>query len=137
MNADAHLRIGDAERERAASELGEHYAQGRLTQEEHEERLGRIWSAKTYADVAPQFADLPGPHRPAAHPGAVAAAPRAVPAYARRRRRLPAPLAVVLAVLLAVAVLANLPVMLFVLLGWFVLTRGFHGCGSRRHGLRH
>src|SRR5687767_12078796 len=54
------LRIGDADRTAAADELAEHYAQGRLSPEEHSERLDRIWSAKTRAELTPVFADLPG-----------------------------------------------------------------------------
>ena len=54
------LRIGDAERTAAADELAEHYAQGRLSTEEHHERLDRIWEARTPSDLAPVFSDLPG-----------------------------------------------------------------------------
>ena len=61
---DEHLRIGDKEREQAATALGEHYAQGRLTTEEHSERLDRIWAAKTRSELAPIFRDLPGPGTP-------------------------------------------------------------------------
>ena len=57
--------MSDAEREQAAAALGEHYAQGRLTTEEHSERLDRIWAAKTRAELAPIFRDLPGPGRAA------------------------------------------------------------------------
>ena len=55
------LRIGDAEREAAARELGEHFAMGRITADEHGERLEQIWSARTVADLAPAFRDLPRP----------------------------------------------------------------------------
>ena len=55
------LRIGDVERETAARELGEHFAQGRITADEHAERLEQIWSARTAADLAPAFRDLPRP----------------------------------------------------------------------------
>jgi Flp pilus assembly protein TadB len=55
------LRIGDAERETAARELGEHFAMGRITVDEHTERLEQIWSARTEADLAPAFQDLPRP----------------------------------------------------------------------------
>lgn len=55
------LRIGDAEREAAAHELGEHYALGRITTEEHSDRLERIWAARTSADLTPVFSDLPRP----------------------------------------------------------------------------
>ena len=54
------LRIGDAERTAAADELAEHYAQGRLSTEEHHERLDRIWDARTPSELAPIFSDLPG-----------------------------------------------------------------------------
>jgi hypothetical protein len=54
------LRIGDADRTAAAEELAEHYAQGRISPEEHSERLDRIWAAKTRADLAPVYTDLPG-----------------------------------------------------------------------------
>jgi Flp pilus assembly protein TadB len=53
------LRIGDADREAAARELGEHFALGRIDVEEHTERLEQIWSARTAADLAPAFRDLP------------------------------------------------------------------------------
>ncbi len=55
------LRIGDADRESAARELGEHFALGRITAEEHSERLEQIWSARTAADLSPAFRDLPRP----------------------------------------------------------------------------
>ncbi|HEX3930275.1 MAG TPA: DUF1707 domain-containing protein [Nocardioides sp.] len=55
------LRIGDAEREVAARELGEHYAMGRISADEHAERLEKIWAARTAADLTPVFRDLPRP----------------------------------------------------------------------------
>ena len=117
------LRIGDAERDRAASELAEHFAQGRLDREEHAERLDRIWAARTGADLEPVFADLPG------H-ATLATTAVARPARQRREPRLPGPLLVLLVVLGTVAVLANLPLILVGLAVWFLLVRG--GCGSRR-----
>jgi hypothetical protein len=64
------LRIGDTEREAAARELGEHFAMGRITADEHAERLDQIWSARTAADLAPAFRDLPrpAPARPQSRP---------------------------------------------------------------------
>ena len=109
---DEHLRIGDAERERAAAHLGEHYAQGRLTMDEHAERLDRIWAARTRADLAPIFADLPGP--------SVAAAP----APLRRRGGRPRfPLFPLVAVIVVVAFAIHLPLLLLVPLVAFVLAR--------------
>jgi hypothetical protein len=56
------IRIGDAERNRAAELLGEHMAEGRLTQAEFDERLSVALSAKVAADLEPLFRDLPGPN---------------------------------------------------------------------------
>ena len=82
------LRIGDAERTAAADELAEHYAQGRLSAEEHSERLDRIWAAKTRTELAPVFADLPGSayQRPAQQLGAYATADRPGVGQDRPRR---------------------------------------------------
>jgi Domain of unknown function (DUF1707)/Cell wall-active antibiotics response 4TMS YvqF len=56
----ARMRISDAERDQAASLLSEALAQGRLTADEHAERLDRIYAAKTQADIMPVVSDLPG-----------------------------------------------------------------------------
>jgi hypothetical protein len=56
------LRIGDAERDAAVGALGEHYAAGRLTKDEYDERAGAAWAARTQADLGPLFGDLPLPH---------------------------------------------------------------------------
>lgn len=60
-SADARpaLRIGDAERDAMMSALREHYAQGRLTLDELEERLDRTLAARTVEDLARIDADLP------------------------------------------------------------------------------
>ncbi|WP_103955357.1 DUF1707 SHOCT-like domain-containing protein [Nonomuraea solani] len=63
------LRIGDAEREQTMEALREHFAQGRLTHEELDERLDRTLAAKTYRDLGRITADLPGQRT--AHPEAV------------------------------------------------------------------
>jgi hypothetical protein len=59
------IRIGDQEREEAVAQLGKHYEAGRLSAEEHQERVGEALQAKTEADLAALFGDLPG----AAHAG--------------------------------------------------------------------
>lgn len=132
------LRIGDAERERAAAELGEHYAAGRLDAEEHSERLEQVWRARTQADLRPVFRDLPGRYGPAA---AARPAPRHGPSYRPGpvpfARRLPAPVVAVLAVLLVVTVLTHLPVIVLGLLVWcFVATRR-HGTWTHGWPARH
>ncbi|GAB3792301.1 DUF1707 SHOCT-like domain-containing protein [Nocardioides ungokensis] len=112
---DQNLRLSDVERDQAAAVLGEHYAQGRLTPEEHSERLDRIWAARTRGELAPVFSDLPSPYftRPATR--AVGGWPAGPP----RRRGVPTPLLVVLAVLLVITVLTHLPIILIGLLVWF------------------
>ena len=57
------LRIGDAERDAAAADLGEHYAAGRLNLDELNERLGSVFAARTYGQLTRVMADLPGPGR--------------------------------------------------------------------------
>lgn len=76
--AQPALRIGDAERSGAVEALGEHFATGRLTHEEYDERATRALQARTAADVAPLFADLPAPYPPVltGRPAPAAPAPR-------------------------------------------------------------
>lgn len=122
-----HLRMSDAERDRAAADLGEHYAQGRLSVEEHAERLDQIWAARTRGELRPVFADLPGS-------GAAVAPTVTRPTRAPRRfRGVPIPLVVLLAVLLTVTVMAHLPLILIGLGVWFLVSRKV--CSS--HGVRH
>lgn len=59
QNPDS-LRIGDAERNAAAADLGEHFAAGRLTQGEFEERTDAVYQARTEADLKAVLFDLPG-----------------------------------------------------------------------------
>jgi hypothetical protein len=54
-------RIGDADRDKAAEFLRDHLAEGRLDQEEFDDRLTRALTAKTQSDLDPLFTDLPGP----------------------------------------------------------------------------
>ncbi|MFC6085129.1 DUF1707 SHOCT-like domain-containing protein [Sphaerisporangium aureirubrum] len=53
------LRIGDAERDEVMDALREHFAQGRLTHEELDERLGAALAARTSGDLRRVLADLP------------------------------------------------------------------------------
>jgi hypothetical protein len=54
------IRIGDQEREDAVTRLGAHYEAGRLSADEHQQRVGEALQAKTQADLAGLFTDLPG-----------------------------------------------------------------------------
>ena len=53
------MRISDADRDRAAAVLSEALAEGRLTPQEHADRLDAIFAAKTQADITPLISDLP------------------------------------------------------------------------------
>ncbi len=69
------LRIGDAERDAAATDLGEHYAAGRLTLDELNERLDSVFAAKTLGQLTRIMGDLPGPGRLAGRTGMHGAVP--------------------------------------------------------------
>ena len=71
------MRVSDAEREAAAAELREHFASGRLDQEELETRLSAVFAARTRGDLNALFADLP----PAGGAWAGAGAPSGGPAF--------------------------------------------------------
>ena len=55
------ILIGDADRDAAAAELGEHYAAGRLTLDELHDRLGQVLEARTRGQLLHVMADLPTP----------------------------------------------------------------------------
>ena len=59
-----NLRVGDADREAAAAQLRDHFADGRLTHEELNERLDQAFAAKTKADLNTVMRDLPHVSRP-------------------------------------------------------------------------
>ncbi|TDC51458.1 DUF1707 domain-containing protein [Jiangella ureilytica] len=75
------FRVGDAERDAAVSALGEHFAAGRLTKDEFDERSGRAWSARYAGDLDELFTDLPQPvavsaeSRPSGRPAGAARPP--------------------------------------------------------------
>jgi hypothetical protein len=126
-------RIGDAEREAAVTALGEHYAAGRLTKEEFDERSDQAWTARTAAGLWPLFADLP---RPSSARSSVPppAAPRATTHRRADRWWLGPVLTPLLAVVAVLVVLTHLPLLLFVALVWLIVARGGrHWAHSRGH----
>jgi hypothetical protein len=109
---DDRLRTSDADRDRVAGLLRDHFAAGRLTSEELDDRLTATLSAKTFGDLRSVLVDLPGPGpRPALAPTSRVppqAAPRWLPS--RRRPRL-----------LPLAVLALIAALLIPGAGWLFL----------------
>lgn len=56
---DDGIRISDADRDRIAGRLRDHFADGRLTAEELDERLTTTLTARTVGDLRGVLADLP------------------------------------------------------------------------------
>ncbi len=126
------LRASDLDREQVAERLRQAAAEGRLLAEELEHRLARALRARTYAELDPLVADLPGKRA----------------GMQRRERHLPLPVmavAALLAVVVAGAVVAAAVVLLiglafawafWVLVVSFVFRRAGWGrmpmCGPRR-----
>jgi hypothetical protein len=100
----ARMRASDADRDRAAAELSEHFQAGRLTQDEFDERVGRAISARTRGDLDALMTDLPSGRPAESLPTAPAPAGR----VARGARWAWPTVALVVAVLLFV-VPAGLP----------------------------
>ncbi|MCX4234201.1 DUF1707 domain-containing protein [Streptomyces sp. NPDC020707] len=72
------LRASDADRDRTADILRDAHAEGRLTAEEHAERVEEVFRAKTVGELEPLVRDLPAAHRP--RPSAAFAAAPSRPA---------------------------------------------------------
>lgn len=83
VKANAGLRAGDADRDVVLRVLGEAYADGRLTREEHDERAAGVVSARTFGDLRPLLDDLV-PTTPAPSRGKTAALAVASPDDLRR-----------------------------------------------------
>jgi hypothetical protein len=56
-----NMRVSDADREQVTARLREHFAEGRLTSEELDERITAALSAKTVGELRGVMADLPEP----------------------------------------------------------------------------
>ena len=61
FNANSRLRASDADRDNAAAVVNNALAEGRLTPDEHADRLDAIFGAKTHAELVPLLDDLPAP----------------------------------------------------------------------------
>jgi hypothetical protein len=133
---DDRMRASDAEREAVTARLRDHYAEGRLTQDELDERVSAALTAKTFGELRTLTTDLPGP---APVPPRTAARPSwdGPPPWRRRRHRPPVPLFLLIALLLVLASGGGWAVFAFfrlILVFWLVmmLTRIVIGLVYRR-----
>ena len=116
------LRVGDAERDEVVSTLHEHFAQGRLSREELDERVGAALGARTVGDLRKVTADLPAPpvrvpHWPDSRPGRYGLP---MMGFAHRRRHRP-PFGLIIPALVLAAILTGGWV-IFPLLGFAVVS---------------
>ncbi|MGH3150618.1 MAG: DUF1707 SHOCT-like domain-containing protein [Streptosporangiaceae bacterium] len=68
MTEGFNVRVGDADRDAVAAQLRDHYADGRLTLDELNERLDQTFGAKTKNDLTTVMRDLPYTPRTAGLP---------------------------------------------------------------------
>jgi Domain of unknown function (DUF1707)/Domain of unknown function (DUF4190) len=59
LRAQASMRASSADRERAVDVLKAGFAEGRLSQDEYNDRMGRAYAARTYGELAALTGDLP------------------------------------------------------------------------------
>ncbi len=119
------LRASDEDRERIAERLRDATAEGRLLAEELEERLGAVFTARTYGELDTVVSDLPAP-------------------YERNRHKTPLWAKATIALAVTMALLAVLAVVALVAIGlagawvlWLVFAWMFfgrHQRGRARHG---
>jgi Domain of unknown function (DUF1707)/Domain of unknown function (DUF4190) len=65
VRTHAAMRASSADRERAVDVLKAGFTEGRLTQDEYNDRMGRAYAARTYGELAALTADLPAGPLPA------------------------------------------------------------------------
>ncbi len=131
--AEGQLRVGDAERYQAATALGDHFATGRLDQQEFDDRVQAAYGARTRVDLQRLFSDLPEPAPFRVAPTRVDVAGSAPPLP--RRRPVIVPLLPVLLVLLIVAsAVTRVPLFPFFFIFWMVAGFGRRAWrGPRRY----
>jgi hypothetical protein len=62
MTDVSRIRVSDADREQAASDLRDHYAAGRISSDELSDRLDQVYAAQTGAELDGLRRDLPELH---------------------------------------------------------------------------
>jgi len=145
MATGFNVRVGDADREAIAAQLREHYADGRLTLDELNERLDHTFAAKTTADLDAVMRDLPHVPRPVGAPlvGSAGSGWDSDGGYSRQSRRFGA-FAPALGLMWAFLILGALmlfglgggdrPLAIVVLLAVFALLKRLFSFGVRRGG---
>jgi hypothetical protein len=140
-----NVRVGDADRDAIAAQLREHYAVGRLTLDELNERLDQTFAAKTTTDLYAVMRDLPHVPQPAPGPlvGSTGPGWDSGSGYSRRSRPFAAfvpVMGLVWAFLILGAVMlfgiggGDRPLAIVVLLAMLALLKRLFGFGVRRRG---
>ena len=83
VGVHAAMRASSADRERAVDVLKAGFTEGRLTQDEYNDRMGRAYAARTYGELMALTADLPAGAMPAVWPVQVYQPPASTNALAR------------------------------------------------------
>jgi hypothetical protein len=104
------------ERDSAVSALGDHFAAGRLTREEFDERIDKAMQARFQSDLQPLFADLPRPAVERPPTGWPTGAPPRVPIFLLF-------LPVLIVALIVTAIALGAPWMLWGMFWLFILSR--------------
>ena len=135
---DDRMRASDADREAVAAKLRDHYAEGRLDQDELDERVSAALTAKTVGDLRRLMTDLPEP-APVAPRAAYRPQGAGPPPWVARRHHRPRILPVLLLALFVTLLFPSGGWLLFaffrvVLLVWLVSCLGgiFFGLFHRR-----
>lgn len=111
------IRVSDAERDRAVTELSEHYQSGRLTLDEFDDRSDRALRAQTGNDLRALFADLPRQVAPVA---STPVSPATTPDLVGRRPGGSLVARAIITVVIAAIVLGNVAGHSHHLFGWLV-----------------
>jgi hypothetical protein len=133
------MRVSDADREQVAERLREHFAAGRLTSEELDERIATALNAKTVGDLRAVMADLPEPSPVGPQSGQEMPdwTYRPVCGYRRGPRLLPLALILFLAAIVLPG--AGLMFLKLILLFWLIVCVAgvFAAARFHRHERRH
>lgn len=120
MSGRDTLRASDQDREWVADRLRNAAAEGRLLAEELEDRLGSVFSARTYGQLDKLVADLPAPRQRPGHD---------LPLWVRASFAVALALAALVVVALTALIIIGLASawLVWVFVAWAAFGRGRHG----------